>query len=261
MAAQELVPLLAAVSLLVALGLCWRQQRPFWRRARVVGFLLLVGTFYSPQVLFAVYPSSHDRETPTVPFRLPLDGPVTVAWGGGRPDRNYHVASPDQRWAYDLLVTCDGKTHRGEGMQLTDYYCYGLPVRSPAAGVVYAAKDGQREWPPGATSNDWMHPGGNQVVLEVGRKQYLFLCHLQPGSLRVKAGERVKAGQILGLVGNSGNTSEPHVHIHLQDTPEEGWGEGIPLPFWNYRLAGRVVERGIPTGGEQPQVVEQIGTE
>ncbi len=61
----------------------------------------------------------------------------------------------------------------------------------------------------------------------------------------------MRAGQLLGGVGNLGHTSGPHLHIHLQDSPEDDEGEGIPLCFRRYRLDGRVVERGIPTGGFQ----------
>jgi murein DD-endopeptidase MepM/ murein hydrolase activator NlpD len=67
----------------------------------------------------------------------------------------------------------------------------------------------------------------------------------------VKAGDKVRPGQVIGRAGNSGNTSEPHVHVHLQDTDHLVAGEGIPMPFRGYRILPgiEVVESGIPTGG------------
>jgi hypothetical protein len=106
--------------------------------------------------------------------------------------------------------------------------------------------------------------GGNQVVLEVAPNQFLFLCHLQPGSITVKKGDRVTKGQVVGRVGNSGNTSEPHLHIHLQHGSDPDFAEGIPLYFHDYRVGDLFVERGMPTGratGDRwtGQVVEHAG--
>jgi len=106
--------------------------------------------------------------------------------------------------------------------------------------------------------------GGNQVVMEVAPGQFLFLCHLQPGSIVVKKGDQVKEGQVVGRVGNSGNTSQPHLHIHVQDSSEPDFAEGIPLYFHNYEVNGQFVERGMPMGGfkeDRPsgEIVEHVG--
>ena len=236
----------------------WR--RPFWNRWRLIGvaaiFALVASTF-----LFRVYPSSHADEPSEVRFRLPLDGPILVGWGGNTPGVNYHVAYPDQRWAYDLVVAKDGSTHAGDGTNLADFYCYGLPVLAPANGEVVAVLDGQPDQPIGVLGG--MPAGGNQIVLRVAPRQYLFLCHLSRGSINVREGDEVTQGQPLAKVGNSGNTSEPHLHIHLQDTPRAHVGEGIPLYFHAYQTGGEFIERGMPTGGfslggPTGQVVEHV---
>ncbi len=233
---------------LLLCGVLWSAwRRPFWNRWRAAGYVAVLGLALSPQA-FRTYPSSHDGEVSPVRFRLPLDGPVTVGWGGATPDVNYHVAAPDQRWAYDLLVTRDGQTHRGDGERCEDYYCYGLPVLAPADGTVVTTMDGDPDMPVGELGGG-RDAGGNQVVLEVAPGQFLFLCHLRPGSIAVKPGDRVKQGQAVGRVGNSGNTSEPHLHVHLQDRPEPDIAEGIPLYFHEYKVGDQFVERGIPTGG------------
>src|SRR3989304_4162393 len=126
-------------------------RRPFWTRWRAAGFLALPALLVLP-LSFSVYPafaypSSHDRSPSAVRFRLPLDGPVLVGWGGATPDVNYHVIAPDQRWAYDLLVADEGQSHRGDGKKLEDYYCYGLAVLAPAEGTVQAVFDGDPDMP------------------------------------------------------------------------------------------------------------------
>jgi hypothetical protein len=236
---------LAVLLLLCAIGSSiWR--RPFWNRWRVVGFGLILLLALFP-FAYRVYPSSHDERPSEIRFRVPLDGPVAVAWGGANPAVNYHVVAPDQRWAYDLVVVRDGKTYRNEGLELADYYIYGQPVLAPADGVVKETYTDARDMPIGQLGG--LPAGGNQIVIEFAERQYLFLCHLKPGSISVKRGDRIQRGQLLAQVGNSGNTSEPHLHIHLQDTPQFSLGEGIPLYFHDYRVGQRVVERGIPTGG------------
>jgi hypothetical protein len=254
---------LGIAGLLLICGLSWSVwRRPFWNRWRLAGYIALVGLAASPLV-FRTYPSSHDQEPSLIRFRLPLDGPITVAWGGATPDINYHVVAPDQRWAYDLLVTQDGRTFKERRENCADYYCYGLPVRAPADGTVNATSDGDPDMPIGVLGGG-KDPCGNHVVLEVAPNQFLFLCHLQPGSITVKEGDRVTEGQVLARVGNSGNTSEPHLHIHLQDRPTMDLAEGIPLYFHDYRTDGKFVERGLPTGGFREnrligQIVEHVG--
>lgn len=238
--------------LLLIVGLIWSAwRRPFWSGRRTVAFAVLVALAVSPRA-FRTYPSSHDGSPSLVRFRLPLDGPITVGWGGATPQVNYHVIAPDQRWAYDLAVTRDGRTHPAGAGTPEQYYVYGAPVLAPADGTVRAVHDGEPDMAIGVMGAAGADPCGNHVIIEVGPSEFLFLCHMQPGSVAVKPGDTVKTGQVVGHVGNSGNTSEPHLHIHLQDTPEPYFGEGIPLCFHHYRLNGAIVDRGIPTGGMDP---------
>ncbi|HEX8331028.1 MAG TPA: peptidoglycan DD-metalloendopeptidase family protein [Segetibacter sp.] len=222
-------------------------RRPFFTPLRIAAFIALVLLCFSGSI-YNKYPSSYDDKPSKVVFRLPLDTATTVAWGGGNENVNYHVVAPDQCWAYDLLVIKDGKSFSGDSTKLENYHCYGLPVLAPAAGKVIKAYDADRDMPVGVLGGG-KEPVGNHIIIEVAPKEFLFICHLQPKSIRVKVGDMVQQGQQLALVGNSGNTSEPHIHMHLQDTDEQGIGEGIPFYFYRYSVGGRVVERGIPTGG------------
>ena len=251
----------AAAVLLVGSLLSARRWKHGVNRWHVLGYAGLIFVIFTLPT-YEAYPSSYDDRPSEVVFRLPLDGPVTVAWGGGDSDVNYHVFLPDQRWAYDLLVTRDGRSFEGSGAELDDYYAYGLPVRAPASGVVFAASDGEPEVEIGEPR--WGLAGlGNHVGLEVAPDEYLFIGHLQPGSVTVQAGDRVVAGQVLGSVGNSGNSSEPHVHLHLQDSTRVYFGEGIPFYFHDYTQAGVPVARGMPEGGHRArryvgQIVERL---
>jgi hypothetical protein len=218
-----------------------------WRHA---GGLALLCAMMATFGVYRAFPSSHDHAPSEVDFRLPVDGPVTVAWGGPTAAVNYHVGTPSERWAYDLLVTRDGITHRGDGRRLTDYHAFDQPVRSPAAGRVVAVRDGDPDASPGQP--DASRRAGNHIVVEVTPSEYLVIAHLKAGTIGVSVGQQVGRGDIVGRVGNSGNSTEPHVHLHLQDHPEPGAGEGIPLLFSDYVLAdGTVVRRGTPDGGRR----------
>lgn len=187
------------------------------------------------------YPSKFLDYVTKARFELPFRGEWWVAWGGRTLGLNYHAAIRAQRFAHDLLMVKDGKSHAGDGKALTDYYCYGQPILAPAAGTIVAATDTLPDQPIG--SRDPAHAAGNHVVIDHGNQEFSLLAHLQPRSLKVKVGQRVKAGDVLGLAGNSGNTSEPHLHVHLMNGPRMEDSDGLPMPFSDYVLDGKVIER------------------
>ena len=183
-------------------------------------------------------------------LRLPFQGRWYVFWGGDTLQQNYHVNARDQRHAYDFLIVKQGSTHRGEGKQNQDYYAWGKPVLAPAPGTVVEAVDGVPDNAPGVMNPVQLY--GNHVVLDLGRGEYAVLCHFMKGSLRVRPGQRVQAGQVLGLCGNSGNSSEPHIHFHLQDRAKLGAGAvGLPAFFVHYMADGRIVRQGVPVRGQE----------
>jgi peptidase M23-like protein len=200
------------------------------------------------------YPSTHlDYRTKTR-LHLPFRGEWSVFWGGRTLDQNYHAFTRDQRFAMDILIVKDGSTHRGDGTKCSDYYCYGQPVLAPAAGVVVWEQDGLPDQPPGKM--DPAHATGNSMILDHGNGEYSLLAHLQPGSLRYKVGDHVKADAEIGRCGNSGNTSEPHVHYHLQDGPRPFDADGLPAPFVDLVVDGKPVERGEIVKGQKVRRAE-----
>jgi len=188
-----------------------------------------------------------DYQTKT-PLRLPFDGEWTVFWGGRTLAQNYNAATRDQRFAYDILIFKNGLSHSGDGTSLEQFYAFGQPILAPGAGTVVEAVDGLPDNPPGVMDRE--HPPGNHVILDHGNGEFSLLAHLQKGSLRVKKGDAVQAGAPLGLCGNSGNTSEPHLHYHLQTSGAFGQGDGLPAQFLHYVANGGDVERGEPVKGE-----------
>lgn len=149
-----------------------------------------------------------------------------------------------QRFAIDLvMVDSTWKTFRGDQLKNESYYCYGVEALAVADGIVVARKDSIPENIPGVTSRavaiTLETVGGNHVILDLGGGRFAFYAHLQPGSLRVKLGDRVKKGQVLGLVGNTGNSTEPHLHFHIADNNSPLGSEGIPYALETLDVMGR----------------------
>jgi hypothetical protein len=143
-----------------------------------------------------------------------------------------HVAS-GQRFAIDFLqLDSAGKSYRGDPLKNSSYYAYGTPILAVADGIIVETKDSIPENIPGANSRavpiNMITVGGNHVALDIGGGKYALYAHVQPGSLKVKVGDRVKRGQALALLGNSGNSTEPHVHFQIADGPTFLSSEGIP---------------------------------
>jgi len=181
-------------------------------------------------------------------LRLPFSGAWFVFWGGRSLEQNYHFATLDQRFAYDIVMRMGASSHVGEGKRNEDYYCFDQKLVAPAAGTVVSVENGVADNVPGVMNGQ--APMGNHVILDHGNGEFSFLCHFRQGSVLVKPGDKVKAGDVLGRAGNSGNSSEPHVHYHLQDSGEFGKGPGLPAPFTGYLADGKPVERGEPVKGQ-----------
>ena len=186
-----------------------------------------------------------------LPFTKAREGQWYVAWGGRDAVRNYHVTAPDQRFALDLLVLSDsGSPYRTDGKTNADHYCFGTPVLAPADGRVVAAVDGIADNATPGVVND-AQPTGNHVVVDHGNGEFSFLAHFRQGSVAVRTGQTIAAGSELGRCGNSGRSTLPHIHYHLQDSAAFGGGKGIPAWFNGYRADGRAVARGEPVRGQR----------
>jgi murein DD-endopeptidase MepM/ murein hydrolase activator NlpD len=181
-------------------------------------------------------------------LRLPFDGTWWVFWGGRSVFENNHALTRDQRFAYDFVVVQDDRTLKGTPFRNESYFCFGRRVLAPGDGkVVATAADFADNRPPKMNEE---RPLGNHVIIDHGTGEYSFLAHLQEGSVRVTPGQTVTAGEELGRCGNSGRSSEPHLHYHLQTTPLPGDGDGLPAQFMGYEIGGQPITRGEPSRGQ-----------
>jgi hypothetical protein len=147
------------------------------------------------------------------------------------------------RFAIDWVKLADDATHaRGDSTHIENWHGYGSEVLSVADGTVVAAVDDMLE---GATLSEATGPlalenaSGNYVTLDLGGDRYAFYEHLKHGSITVKRGDRVKSGQVIGLLGNSGSSSSgPHLHFHVGDAGGELAAEGLPYVFRNFEVLG-----------------------
>ena len=187
-------------------------------------------------------------------LRPPLAGAGWVAFNGCcGPDRP-HRATPipvngrlhyAERFAIDWLkLDSQGRLVSGPVSDVASYAGYGEELLAVADGVVVATLDGLPDQVP---PNDPVpstvtleNIGGNHVVLDIGDKFFALYGHIKPGSVRVRVGQKVRAGAVLGLLGNSGNSSAPHLHFHVMDGASVLGSEGVPYVLRRFKLAGKI---------------------
>ena len=203
-----------------------------------------------------VYAELSVRQRAPIIVRAPLSGPDWFAWGANGDDAPHRRALMvegghawlAQRYAIDFVQfhMVNGKTETWKGPEdkNSSYYCYQQPIYSVAAGKVIEVMDGLPENVPHsnkfAIDLTWQNAGGNHVVVDIGFGLYAFYAHMKPGSIAVKEGDVVTAGQILGHVGNTGSSTEPHLHFHIIDRPNFLSGQGVPYEFENFSTSGRI---------------------
>ncbi|MDP9493779.1 MAG: M23 family metallopeptidase [Actinomycetota bacterium] len=158
-------------------------------------------------------------QPPTEPVTIvsPLGEEWFVSQGGRAELVNYHYVTSAQRDAFDIVQIVDGRTHPPESTDLDSYHIFGTPLLAPASGVVTSVVDDLADQPIGSADHE--HQAGNHLVIDISKGRYLMLAHLREGSINVDVGDRVTAGQVIAQVGNSGNTTEPHVHIQALNLP------------------------------------------
>jgi hypothetical protein len=215
---------------------------------------------------------------PKTALRLPLAGRVLVHDGhaGNAHHRRFDLSHPFlreigvshnfTRFASDLCIVDErGELRRGKSDGNDDWYGFGATVYAPAAGRVVLARGtvpdnvkGEATFTIDEFRKDPTTPGGNLVVIDHGNGEFSLMAHLKQGSVVVKAGDAVKAGQPVGQMGVSGDAYLPHVHYELRTAAEVN-ANGLPAYFHDYvRLLGsrRIrVARGTVDSGD---IVESV---
>lgn len=203
-----------------------------------------------------------DVGKPAVVIAPPLKGPRWVAAGGCCDTITYHRGATlpingtirvAERYAIDFVQLNDkNKIASGPIDKLSSYAFLGREIYSVADGTVVAMADDRPEQMPGKLPEGIsleMAPG-NYVVVDIGEGRFAFYAHMQTGSLRVKPGDKVTTGQVLGLLGNSGNTDVPHRHFHVMDSASPLMSNGLPYVFTSFTGEGVVTdEQPLFSGG------------
>jgi hypothetical protein len=148
-----------------------------------------------------------------------------------------------QRFAIDWMrIDAQGKLVSGDPSRVENFLAYNQPVLAVADATVTEVLDGLDDQVPGSLPDPATitvaNVDGNHVILDLGKSLYAFYAHLKKASLRVKKGDRVKRGQELARLGNTGNTSAPHLHLHVMTTPSALAGDGVPYMFEAFTLGG-----------------------
>jgi hypothetical protein len=148
-----------------------------------------------------------------------------------------------RRYAIDWKQVNNGASFAGNPRDVVSYYAYGKAVLAVADGRVITARDGLPENIPGHGED--FHPAvpitmetvaGNTITIDLGNGQFAYYMHLRTGSLRVKSGDRVRRGQVIGLIGASGDAREPHLHFEVTNSSRPFVGEGVPYVIDRYFL-------------------------
>lgn len=165
--------------------------------------------------------------------RLPFEGTWYVSAEHSYLD--VHKRFLAEAYAYDFLqIGPNGKSYQRDGRANADYYAYGKKVLAAKEGVVVSVRGDMAENTPGETRNV-DSPAGNVVIVDHGNNEFGYYAHLRPFSVAVKAGAKVKAGEVLGEVGNSGDSAEPHLHFHVMTNADASSGDGIPVVFEGWK--------------------------
>jgi hypothetical protein len=148
-----------------------------------------------------------------------------------------------ERFAIDFIqLRPDNTLLSGPASDLHSYQYFGAKVLSVADGVVVGLQDGLPEqtppnFPPNATART---AGGNYLVINIGHGHFAFYAHMQPHSLRVHVGQHVKRGEVIGLLGNTGNSDAPHLHFHIMNGPGPLSSDGLPFELRSFVSDGTI---------------------
>src|SRR5262249_28132286 len=192
-------------------------------------------------------------------FRPPVEGKGWLVVNGCCRDTGAHRGAilpingrlvDSQRFAIDLLqADAEGRLVGGDPKDVRSWVSYGAVVRAAAAGRVVAARNDLLDQVPGALPDPQTitvdNVDGNFVVLDHGQGLFTFYAHLQPNTVKVVRGDRVEAGQELGRLGNTGNTSAPHLHFHVMAGASPLGSDGLPFSLSKFDLAGAVDEAAL----------------
>jgi len=187
-------------------------------------------------------------ERNTTKMILPFHEEWFVFWGGTTEAQNYHVAHENQKFAYDILMMKDGVSFIGDPKKNESYYAFGKEIIAPCDAKVVKVITGIEDNVPGELNPEQLT--GNTIVLETSNKEYILFAHLKHQSIVVREGQFIRQGALLAQCGNSGNTTEPHLHLSLQNTLDMNITTGGKLYFEKILVNGELKRDYLPVKGD-----------
>ncbi len=176
-----------------------------------------------------------------VKYSLPFQGSWTAVNGGTDKEFSHSWEIPTQRYAYDFIILDEnGKSFTGDTKNAESYFCYGKEIISPANGEVIETGTGCPNsiiTGNGRADCSASDIRGNYILIRHAKKEYSLLAHLKPGSILVKPGDLIRRGETIALCGNSGNSTEPHLHFQLQSGKSFYYSAGLPIEFENITVS------------------------
>jgi hypothetical protein len=200
---------------------------------RMLFFLLsifwLLGFGLASLIIFKAYDYPMQNECSKID--LPVHGTWRAAHAGGHSSVNYHLAIPQQAYAVDLLkVNENGEFFTGTGTAITDYISFNDSVFCPVNGIVSLVIDSFNNEQV-LKKGDTLNPLGNYIAIKIQNEKFVILAQLNKRSFKVKQGDTVLSGQYLANIGNSGNTTWPHLHLQIANSVSMNDSNTIGLPF------------------------------
>ncbi|WP_272150611.1 M23 family metallopeptidase [Tenacibaculum aiptasiae] len=175
---------------------------------------------------------------------FPFKEETFVYWGGEDLEKNYHNEDINQQYAYDILMVANGAPYKGNPKQNESYFIFGKDIIAPCDAKVVKVIKGVKDNIPGELNSKELT--GNTIVLMTSKKEYILFAHLMNNSIKVKVGESVKQGQVIAKCGNSGNTTQAHLHLQLQNTVELLDATGAKLYFDKLLVNGKIKKDYLP---------------
>lgn len=197
--------------------------------------------------------------------RLPFAGAWKVVNGGMNAETSHSWSLIGQRYAYDFVIVDEsGQSYQGDARRPESYRAFGQPILAAADGVVTAVRDDIRDYQ--RAGGGWIDLGtpdirGNYVILKHGEQRYTLYAHLRQGSVAVRVGEHVHAGQPLGACGHSGHSSEPHLHFQLQDRADFFSAISLPIRFADFESIDERGGQAVRAGYLQRDQIVQHGAD
>ncbi len=206
------------------------------------------------------------KDSPPMVIEAPLRGERWMAFNGPSntsPHRRAIIPVDGkpmigQRYAIDWVqVGDDGQTYSGDKSDNRSYHCYNQPIHAAADGKIVEVKDGVSENLPNsgklAVPMTWDTIAGNHIIEDFGNGRFAAYAHLRPGSIAVKVGDTVRAGDVIAHLGNTGNSSEPHLHFQVCTLPSFIKSEGLPFAIDKFTRLDYKTEK--VSGGSEELVI------